>query len=127
MLWRASQAEAQSRSAPVRIEVASDGDYTVTGQEGDRIMSGRLGATVTSNYPDGVIEFTERGWACLPGSKQSAPGALQHRRSVWIRHGRGAAVGVRAMHVRARIGRPRARRRSSGFSLLEAVVALGCS
>ena len=104
LVLRASQAEAQSRSAAVRVEVAADGDYTVTGPEGDRIMSGRLGAAVTSNYPDGVIEFTERGWARLPGVEQSARRALQHRRRVWIRHRGGAAVGVRAMHVSGRMG-----------------------
>jgi hypothetical protein len=71
---RASQAEAQSRSASVRVAVASDGEYTVTGPEGDRIMSGRLGAAVTSNYPDGVIEFTERGWARLPGASSPRAG-----------------------------------------------------
>ncbi len=74
LVLRASQAEAQSRSAAVRVEVARDGDYTVTGPEGDRIMSGRLGAAVTSNYPDGVIEFTERGWARLPGASSPRAG-----------------------------------------------------
>jgi type IV fimbrial biogenesis protein FimU len=71
---RAAQAEAQSRSAPIKVEVASDGDYAITGPEGDRIMSGRLGTGVTSNYPDGVIEFTERGWARLPGSSSPRAG-----------------------------------------------------
>ena len=74
IVLRASQAEAQSRSAPVRIEVDPDGDYTVTGPDGAQIMNGRLGAGVTSNYPDGVIEFTERGWARLPGASSPRAG-----------------------------------------------------
>ena len=37
-------------------------------------MSGGLGAGVTSNYPGGVIEFTERGWARLPGSSSPRAG-----------------------------------------------------
>ena len=125
IVLRASQAEAQSRSAAVRIEVGPDGDYTVTGPEGDRIMSGRLGAAVTSNYPDGDHRVHRTRVGAPAWSKQSARGALQHRRGVWICHRRGATVGVRAMHVKARIGRPRARRRSSGFSLVEVVVASG--
>jgi type II secretory pathway pseudopilin PulG len=74
LVLRASQAEAQSRWAAVSVEVASDGDYTVTGPEGQQIMSGRLGAAVTSNYPGGVIEFTERGWARLPGASSPRAG-----------------------------------------------------
>lgn len=74
LVLRAAQAEAQSRSAPIRVEVATDGDYVVTGPDGCRIMSGRLGAGVTSNYPGGVLEFTERGWARLPGSSSPRAG-----------------------------------------------------
>ena len=70
---RAAQAEAQSRSASVRVEVDANGCYLVTvGQES--LMSGRLGARVTSTYPNGVIEFSGRGWACLPGSSSPRAG-----------------------------------------------------
>jgi prepilin-type N-terminal cleavage/methylation domain-containing protein len=73
LVLRMAQAEAQSRSASVRVEVDASGCYLVTvGQE--PLMSGRLGARVTSTYPDGVIEFSGRGWACLPGSSSPRAG-----------------------------------------------------
>jgi prepilin-type N-terminal cleavage/methylation domain-containing protein len=73
LILRAAQAEAQSRSAPVRVEVDSGGAYVVTmGHE--RLMSGRLGAHVSCTYPHGVIEFSSRGWAGLPGSSSPRAG-----------------------------------------------------
>lgn len=74
LVLRAAQAEAQSRSGPVRVEVGAGGDYTVTGDSGDLVASGRLGTRVTSTYPDGVLEFTERGWARIPGSSSPRAG-----------------------------------------------------
>jgi hypothetical protein len=74
LVLRAAQAEAQGRSVPVRVEVSAGGDYAVTGAAGEVIMSGRLGAGVTSTYPGGVLEFTERGWARLPGSSSPRAG-----------------------------------------------------
>jgi prepilin-type N-terminal cleavage/methylation domain-containing protein len=73
LVLRVAQAEAQSRSASVRVEVDASGWYLVAfGQE--PLMSGRLGARVTSTYPNGVIEFSGRGWACLPGSASPRAG-----------------------------------------------------
>jgi Tfp pilus assembly protein FimT len=74
LVLRAAQAEAQSRSGPVRVEVGAGGDYTVTGASGDLVASGRLGARVTSTYPGGVLEFTQRGWARIPGSSSPRAG-----------------------------------------------------
>jgi Tfp pilus assembly protein FimT len=74
LVLRAAQAEAQSRSGPVRVEVGAGGDYTVTGDSGDLVASGRLGTRVTSTYPGGVLEFTARGWARIPGSSSPRAG-----------------------------------------------------
>ncbi len=74
LVLRAAQAEAQSRAASVRVEVDAGGEYTVTGPFGDQVMSGRLGASVASTYPGGVIEFTERGWGRVPGSSSPRAG-----------------------------------------------------
>jgi prepilin-type N-terminal cleavage/methylation domain-containing protein len=73
LVLRAAQAEAQSRSASVRVEVGGGGSYLVTAG-GASLMSGQLGARVTSTYPSGVIEFSSRGWACLPGSSSPRAG-----------------------------------------------------
>jgi prepilin-type N-terminal cleavage/methylation domain-containing protein len=67
LVLRAAQAEAESRGTTVQVEVGASGDYEVSAGEA-RLMSGRLGAPVTSTYPGGLIEFSERGWASLPGS-----------------------------------------------------------
>jgi hypothetical protein len=37
-------------------------------------MSGRLGVAVTSTYAGGALEFTERGWAGLPGASSPRAG-----------------------------------------------------
>ena len=74
LVLRAAQAEAQSRSASIRVEVDAGGAYTVTGPLGDQVMSGRLEAPVVSTYPGGVLEFTERGWARVPGSSSPRAG-----------------------------------------------------
>jgi Tfp pilus assembly protein FimT len=73
LVLRAAQAEAQSRSASVRVEVAGWGAYVVSiGSE--RLMSGSLGTRVASTYPGGVLEFSRRGWAGLPGSSSPRAG-----------------------------------------------------
>jgi prepilin-type N-terminal cleavage/methylation domain-containing protein len=66
LVLRVAQAEAQSRGAALQVEVGATGDYVVTAG-GARLMSGRLGVPVDSTYPGGVIEFSARGWASLPG------------------------------------------------------------
>lgn len=73
LVLRAAQAEAESRGAACLVEVGADGDYEVS-TGGTRLMSGRLGAPVTSTYPGGMIEFSERGWASLPGSSSPRAG-----------------------------------------------------
>ena len=73
LVLRAAQAEAQSRSASVCVQVDGGGAYVVTaGQE--RLMSGSIGTRVSSTYPGGVIEFSRRGWAGLPGSSSPRAG-----------------------------------------------------
>ena len=73
LVLRSAQAEAQSRDAGVQVRVGGDGDYEVSAGA-TRLMSGRLGALVTSTYPGGVLEFSERGWASLPGSASPRAG-----------------------------------------------------
>ena len=73
LVLRAAQAEAQSRSAAVRVEVDGSGSYLVT-VGGESLITGYLGARVTSTYPNGVIEFSGRGWAGLPGSSSPRAG-----------------------------------------------------
>jgi Tfp pilus assembly protein FimT len=73
LVLRAAQAEAQSRASSVRVEVDGGGSYVVTAA-GQRLMSGRLGARVTSTYPGGALEFSSRGWAGLPGSSSPRAG-----------------------------------------------------
>jgi prepilin-type N-terminal cleavage/methylation domain-containing protein len=74
LVLRAAQAEAQSRDGRVLVSVAADGDFTVTGADGQQTTRGSLGASVTSTYPGNAIEFTRRGWACLPGSSSPRAG-----------------------------------------------------
>ena len=73
LVLRAAQAEAQSRGVALQVEVGAAGDYEIS-TGGARLMSGRLGVPVTSTYPDGMIEFSERGWASLPGSASPLAG-----------------------------------------------------
>jgi prepilin-type N-terminal cleavage/methylation domain-containing protein len=74
LVLRTAQAQARSAGAPVRVEVSSGGDYTVTGASGSVIMSGGVGVGVTSTYPGGALEFGARGWAGLPGSSSPRAG-----------------------------------------------------
>ena len=74
LVLRSAQAQAHSTGAPVRVEVSSGGDYTVTGASGAVITSGAVGANVTSTYPGGALEFGARGWAGLPGSTSPRAG-----------------------------------------------------
>ena len=68
LVLRAAQAESQSRCERVKVHVSRGGEFTVTGVDAGLLMSGELGAAVDSTYPDGELEFSERGWAALPGS-----------------------------------------------------------
>jgi len=74
LVLRTAQADAQTRSGSVRVVVDADGDYAVTAVDGAGVARGRLGAAVTSNYPGGVLEFTQWGWARLPGSPSPRAG-----------------------------------------------------
>jgi type II secretory pathway pseudopilin PulG len=73
LVLRTAQAEAQSRSSSVLVAVGSAGDYVVT-ESGRPIMSGRLGVAVSSTYPSGAVEFSDRGWAGLPGARSPRAG-----------------------------------------------------
>ncbi len=75
LVLRSAQAEAQSGAGCVRVEVGSDGEYTVTSGDG-ATSSGSLGASVSSNYPGDVLEFTEWGWARAPGSTSPRAGSF---------------------------------------------------
>jgi len=74
LVLRAAQAQARSAGQPVRVEIGTGGDYTVTGASGVVIMSGGLGARVSSTYPGGALEFGSHGWAGLPGSSSPRAG-----------------------------------------------------
>jgi type II secretory pathway pseudopilin PulG len=74
LVLRTAQAQARSRGAAVRVEVGSGGDFTVTCATGAMIMTGDLGASVSSTYPGGALEFGARGWAGLPGSSSPRAG-----------------------------------------------------
>jgi prepilin-type N-terminal cleavage/methylation domain-containing protein len=74
LVLRTAQAQARSSGAPVRVEVGSAGDFTVTSASGAAIMTGGLGAGVSSTYPGGALEFGARGWAGLHGSSSPRAG-----------------------------------------------------
>ena len=74
LVLRTAQAQARSAGSPVRVQVSSSGDFTVTGASGAVIMSGGLGAGVSSTYPGGTLEFGARGWAGLPGASSPRAG-----------------------------------------------------
>jgi prepilin-type N-terminal cleavage/methylation domain-containing protein len=74
LVLRAAQARAQSAGGPVRVEVDSAGDFAVTDASGAVVMSGGIGAGVSSTYPGGALEFGARGWAGLPGSSSPRAG-----------------------------------------------------
>jgi len=74
LVLRAAQAESQSRLGRVRVHLGTGGDYTVTAADAELLMSGELGTAIESTYPDGELEFSERGWAALPGSASPRAG-----------------------------------------------------
>jgi len=74
LVLRTAQAQARSTGAPVRVEVGAGGEFRVTSPSGAVIMTGGLGAGVSSTYPGGALEFGARGWAGLPGSSSPRAG-----------------------------------------------------
>lgn len=74
LVLRAAQARAQSTASPVRVEVAADGRYEVRGESGEELSSGSLGASISSTYPSGALEYGARGWAGLPGATSPRAG-----------------------------------------------------
>jgi len=77
LVLRDAQARAQARSAVVRVSVAGDGRYSVcdvsaSGQS--PVARGELGAAVSSNYPQGTLEFGPAGWPTLPGGASPRAG-----------------------------------------------------
>lgn len=73
LVLRAAQAQAQSSASPVRVEVGEAGEYRVRQASGST-HSGSLGARISTNYPGGVLEFSARGWAGLPGAASPRAG-----------------------------------------------------
>ena len=126
LVLRAAQAEAQSRSGPVRVEVGAGGDYAVTAAGGALIMSGESRDARDEHLP-GRRHRVQRseGGPRLPGSSSPRAGHFSVDGRLRVRHGGRAALRVRAMHVMVRSTASRAHRRSSGFSLIEVVVASG--
>jgi prepilin-type N-terminal cleavage/methylation domain-containing protein len=74
LVLRVAQADAQSNGSAVKVVVGSDGDYLVTRAGGEPVMAGRLCAAVSSTYPSQALEFTEKGWACVPGGTSPRAG-----------------------------------------------------
>jgi hypothetical protein len=77
LVLRDAQARAQAHDAVVRVSVAGDGCYSVydVGASGERpVARGELGADVTSNYPQGTLEFGAAGWPTLPGGASPRAG-----------------------------------------------------
>jgi prepilin-type N-terminal cleavage/methylation domain-containing protein len=74
LVLRAAQAQAQCEAAPVAVVIGDDGEYVVTGAEGEATLRGSLSARVTSTYPGNSLEFTPRGWACVPGASSPRAG-----------------------------------------------------
>ena len=77
LVLRDAQARAQARGAVVRVSVAGDGRYSVcdvsaSGQS--PVARGELGAAVSSNYPQGTLEFGAAGWPTLPGASSPRAG-----------------------------------------------------
>jgi type II secretory pathway pseudopilin PulG len=68
LVLRTAQAQAQDCAGPIRVEVRADGGYSVRDGAGFRLAAGDLGARISSTYPGGVLEFSARGWAGLPGT-----------------------------------------------------------
>jgi Tfp pilus assembly protein FimT len=74
LVLRAAQARAQCTGDRVRVEVDPGGDYLAAGASSGVVAEGSLGAGVSSTYPGGVLEFTSRGWAGLPGASSPRAG-----------------------------------------------------
>jgi hypothetical protein len=77
LVLRSAQARAQSSGDNARVMVQPSGDYDVTVEsaEGSVIVArGRLGAAVSSTYPDGGVAFVARGWPVLPGTTSPRAG-----------------------------------------------------
>ncbi len=122
LVLRAAQAEAQSRSASVRVEVDANGCYLVTiGQES--LMSGRLGAHVDEHVSERRHRVQWPGVGVPAGVVEPSRRPLQRGGCDDVAHGHRPVVGMRAMrlNVQSRL----ARGGSAGFTLLEVVVAGG--
>ena len=65
LVLRTAQAQARSAGAPVRVEVGSAGDYTVTGASGAVIMTGRSRRGRLEHVP-GRSARVRRAWVGRP-------------------------------------------------------------
>ncbi len=84
LVLRAAQARAQARATLVRVTVESDGTYAVAESASAtepearerRVLAGRLGVAVTSNYPGGAVRFGPRGRPYALGSASPRAGTF---------------------------------------------------
>lgn len=97
LILRAAQARAQAQETLVRVTVSADGAYTVaTVADATRppallrpVDAGHLEVRVTSNYPQGSIEFGPQGWPRAAGSPSPRAGTFMvgDRRRVIVQLG----------------------------------------
>jgi type II secretory pathway pseudopilin PulG len=79
LVLREAQARAQASGARTAVQVTPGGDYQVAQaeDEGWRVTErGDLLAPVTTNYPDGRIEFGRAGWPLLAGTVTPRAGSF---------------------------------------------------
>jgi len=79
LVLREAQARAQSGGARTAVQVAPDGAYEVAeqGDGGWRVTErGRLAAHVSTNYPDGRVEFGRSGFPLLAGTVTPRAGSF---------------------------------------------------
>ena len=85
LVLRSAQARAQARATTVRVAIAGDGSYVISDLQTDipdpstsaiTVATGALGADVSSNYPDGVVEFRSTGRPSLPGAASPRAGSF---------------------------------------------------
>ena len=74
LLLRSAQATAQACGQAVHIRVGKSGDYTM--ESPSSLENGSLGVAVSSNFPDGSLDFSPSGWPCLAGTETPRAGSF---------------------------------------------------
>jgi prepilin-type N-terminal cleavage/methylation domain-containing protein len=77
LVLREAQARAAASGKPVTVTVANDGGYQISegrSPSSMEIAGGELGAPVSSNYPDGTIEFGSSGLPTIAGGSSPRAG-----------------------------------------------------